>query len=276
MDKLTYINENGHSVDFNITSPFILQTTEGLDMVENEIHSTKSINQDGVSVVSSNLDSRNITIEGTIIDDVKKNRRKLLNIINPKLKGKLIYENQDMKKCIDCEVEQIPTISRKSYPQFLISLLCPNPYWKNIYETGKEISTWIGGLQFPFSLPFTLKQRGETKQNIYNAGDVETPVEITFKGPALNPKVSNLTTGEFIRVKRELTSDDSLHITTGFGNKTVEIETNGVRNNAFNYIDLDSTFFSLVAGDNLIEYTTENELESQGVEIKYHNRYLGV
>src|SRR5699024_4879170 len=129
---------------------------------------------------------------------------------------------------------------------------------------------------FPFSLPFTLKQRGETRQNIYNQGDVETPVEIIFRGPALNPKVINHTTGEFIKVDRELTSDDVLYITTHFGNKKVEMESNGVRENVFHYIDLDSTFFSLVVGDNMIEYTTEDELISQGVEIRYYNRYLGV
>ena len=95
---------------------------------------------------------------------------------------------------------------------------------------------------------------------------------------ALNhyPCVINHATGEFIKVERTLTTDDTLYITTEFGNKKVEIERNGVRNNAFNYIDLDSTFFQLKVGDNMIEYTTDNDLEPQSVEIRYRNRYLGV
>ena len=49
-----------------------------------------------------------------------------------------------------------------------------------------------------------------------------------------------------------------------------------MRQNAFHYIDLDSTFFQLQPGDNMIEYTTDNELEPQSVEIRYRNRYIGV
>nr|DAM13506.1 MAG TPA: tail protein [Caudoviricetes sp.] len=276
LDRLIYVNEIGQIIEFSLKSPFILQRVEGLDGLQNDIHTTKGVLQDGVLIIGSNLKERNITIGGTIVRDQDNNREKLIKIVNPKLKGKLIHERNNRIKQIVCEVEQAPTVTRKAIPEYFISILCPNPYWEDEYETGQEISTWIGGLSFPFSLPFRLKQRGETRQNIYNAGDVETPVEIIFRGPALNPKVTNLTTGEFIRIKQELASDDTLYITTDFGNKKVELETHGVRINAFNYIDLDSTFFSLIVGDNLIEYTTESELISKGVEIRYYNRYLGV
>lgn len=276
MEKLIYTNEAGESVEFSAKSAYILETVEGLTGLQNEFSTSKTIRQDGITIVNSSLKERNIVIEGSIIKNPERNKTKLISVLNPKMKGILTHEINGIKRKIDCEIEQTPSISKVPYFKFQISLLCPNPYWADQHETGKEISTWIGGLSFPFSLPFRLKQRGETRQNIYNAGDVETPVEIIFRGPALNPKVTNLTTGEFIRIKQELASDDTLYITTGFGNKKVEIENNGVRQNAFHYIDLDSTFFNLVAGDNLIEYTTENELKPQSVEIRYYNRYLGV
>ena len=44
----------------------------------------------------------------------------------------------------------------------------------------------------------------------------------------------------------------------------------------FDYIDLASQFFSLQAGDNVIEYASENGLDPQNVEIRYRNRYIGV
>ncbi|KXA13728.1 phage distal tail protein, partial [Clostridium perfringens] len=138
------------------------------------------------------------------------------------------------------------------------------------------ISTWVGGWKFKFKLPFSFKKRGKSQKNVYNDGHIETPVEIIFKGPALNPSITNSTTGEFIKVDRELTTDDILYIKTNFGEKKVEIERNGIRENAFHYIDLDSTFFNLELGDNLIEYRTENDLEPQSVEIRYRNRYIGV
>lgn len=283
MAKLKYINSNNKSIELGNAAPFLVTNVDGLGSPQNEIYTQKSPYQDGVTATHSSLGPRNIVIEGKIIDSNRENRQiyrnSLLSALNPKLDGKLVIDLGNVKRQIDCRVEQapyFPSNSEQNYQDFLINLFAPNPLWQDTYELGEEISTWIGGLQFPFSLPFTLKQRGETRQNIYNSGDVETPVEIIFKGPALNPKIMNHTTGEFIRIKRELTSDDALYITTHFGNKRVETERNGERENAFHYIDLDSTFFELQVGDNLIEYTTESELISRGVEIRYYNRYLGV
>ena len=79
-----------------------------------------------------------------------------------------------------------------------------------------------------------------------------------------------------IRIRQSLTSDDTLYINTAFGKKTVEIERNGVREDAFDYIDLASEFFSLQVGENVIRYESENGLDPQSVEIRYCNRYIGV
>jgi phage-related protein len=108
--------------------------------------------------------------------------------------------------------------------------------------------------------------------NIVNKGDVQTPVRIEFKGPATNPKISNRTTGEYIQVRRELAYGDVLIITTDFGAKRVEI--NG--QNVFNWIDLDSSFWQLQPGDNIIEYTSDVPVEPAAVLISYRNRYVGV
>lgn len=281
--KITYINEKGNSIDIKYSFPYFFQSISGEDGLKNEISSYSNYNQDGYSISNEKISHRNIDLTGVLKGNTKQeilNRRELLlKVFNPKLKGQLIYEDGNIKRIIECIIEESPKFSKNNVwrqQKFIVSLICPNPYWEDIYEVGEIISTWIGGWKFKFSLPFKLKQKGESKKNIYNSGHVETPVEIIFKGPALNPKVTNLITGEFIKVDRELTSDDILYITTGFGNKKVEIENAGVRTNAFNYIDLDSTFFQLQVGDNMFEYTTANELEPQSVEIRYKNRYLGI
>lgn len=283
--KLTYINEKGDSLDIKYSFPYFFQSISGEDGLKNEISSFESYNQDGYSVSNTKLSYRSIDISGVLKGNDEKEiieRRNLLfTIFNPKLKGQLIYEKGDKKKIIDCLVEEAPRFSQRNIwkqENFIINLVCPNPYWQDVYEIGEEISTWIGGWKLRFKLPFKFKTRGETKKNIFNNGHVETPIEIIFKGPALNPCIKNLSTGELIKINRELSSDDTLYITTAFGNKKVEIERNGIRKNAFNYIDLDvdSTFFQLRVGDNMIEYITDNNLEPQSVEIRYRNRYLGV
>lgn len=229
------------------------------------------------------MSKRYLTIIGAIyvdnLEELIKCKEILMKTINPKRKGIIIYENSLKEYKIECLVETSPKFSKtinNELCEFIFTLVAENPFWKDIFEVGEIISTWIGGWKFKFKLPFKFKTRGETKKNIFNDGHVETPVEVIFKGPALNPCIINNSTGEFIKVIRELSSDDTLYITTEYGNKKVEIEKDGVRTNAFNYIDLDSTFFKLQVGDNMIEYTTDNNLEPQSVEIRYSNRYLGV
>lgn len=275
---IKYTNKLGNEIVLS-SNPSSLRLYEviGLDGLTNNIYTSKSPNQDGITIDNTDLQDRSISIKGKIIttdkEEMQRCRNELLKVFNPKFGGVINYKSL----YINCEVDTAPVFSYTSYNilEWIIELVAPNPYLESL-QLGEEISTWIGGLKFKFSLPFKLKQRGPTKKNIYNDGHVDTPIEIFFKGPAVNPSILNQTTGDFIKVNRALTSDDTLIINTEFGNKTVEIERNGIRANAFNYIDLDSTFFSLRVGDNLIEYTTENDLTPQSVEIRYKNRYVGI
>ncbi|MNJ51482.1 Phage tail protein [compost metagenome] len=111
-----------------------------------------------------------------------------------------------------------------------------------------------------------------------NSGDVETPVEIHYKGPATNPVVESETTGEYIKVNYELTAEDTLIINTAFGNKRVEVlNDDGTRTNVFHWIDLGSTFFQLQPGRNMLKYGSDYESEQAAatVMIYWYNKYLG-
>ena len=276
--EIKYTNKLGNEIVLS-SNPSSLRLYEiiGLDGLTNNIYTSKSPNQDGITIDNTDLQDRSISLVGKIItsdkEEMQRCRNKLLKVFNLKFGGVINYKGL----YINCEISTAPVFSYTSYNilEWIIELVAPNPYLESL-QFGEEISTWIGGLKFKFSLPFSLKKRGPTKKNIINDGHVETPVQIYFKGPAVNPKIVNHATGEFIQVIRELTADDTLIINTEFGNKTVEIENNGVRTNAFHYIDLDSEFFNLQVGDNLIEYRSDNEINPQSVEIRYKNRYVGV
>jgi hypothetical protein len=110
---------------------------------------------------------------------------------------------------------------------------------------------------------------------INNTGDVPAPVRIQFLGGSTNPTITNETTGEFITVNKVIASNEILEITTGYGDKRVElIADDGTRTNAFNYIDLDSTFFSLALGENILSYNADSGACSTR-SIYYSNKYLG-
>ena len=283
MGQIVKFSNKLGSIELTNKKPFLLSAIEGISEISSTAITSKGVKQDGESFNYSRYDKKQLVVKFSILasdkDELMQLRDKVIRVLNPKIEGLLMYKYGGVDMQINCIPEGTPAISlvgNRMSCEGEVVLIAYNPFWESIFENGDIISTWIGGWKFKFNLPFRFKQKGEPKKNIYNDGHVDTPVEIIFRGPAVNPSVINHATGEFIKVERTLTSDDTLYITTEFGNKKVEIERNGMRQNAFHYIDLDSTFFQLRPGDNMIEYATDNELEPQSVEIRYRNRYIGV
>ncbi len=283
MFKLKFINSQGESIEI-YDRPFRLIRFDGLGDTGADHQTQKSYNQDGVTLYGTHLEDKHLEIELMIVGideiDLAQNRRKILSMFNPKLgEGTLQRISADGTRQINAVADGVPFFPdgpsnrSKTFQRALISLYCPNPYWTDTTDRSIEIVTWIGGLTFPLRLPTEFATAGENVGNIINDGDVETPLRIEITGPATNPKITKQSTGEYLRIKETLTAEDTLVITTGFGNKRVEL--NG--ENAFNLLDLpESTFFNLHAGDNIVFFTTENINDNATIRASYRNRYVGV
>ena len=282
VEKLTYLNEKGQSVEFSVWSPFFCSEITGIDGIKNNIYTSKGAGQDGVTVTGDSLDIRDIAVQGTVRGDTEKNRLILLAIVNPKLKAKLIYVNAGVEKYIDCKVEKAPTITKEAFPKFLVSFFCPNPYWQDTTEAKAEIASWIGGFSFPLELVTGGIEMGTRSPslivNVNNKGDVECGMTVQFTAEATltNPSILNVTTGEYIKILKTMVAGEVLTVTTHFGNKKVTSALNGVTTNAFNFIDLGSTFMQLNVGDNLLKYDASTNVANLTVVIYYVPAYLGV
>ena len=285
INKIVYENERGLSIELNHTGPLFIFKPEGFDGIQTEVVSNKGIYQDGININRNVLNERILTLNCYMVIDTEQQRaflkNKLYSTFNSKAKGRLtVYANTLIRTAENVVVIQSPIFdddyetSNELVP-FQIQLMMPTPFFTS-GEIGSEIATWYGGFSFKTKLPLKFKQKGDTKKKIFNEGHVDTPVKIYFEGPAVNPSIKNLTTNKLIKINRTIEAGEVLIINTEYGNKTVEIESNDTVLNAFHYLDLDSEFFSLIPGDNLIEYTTDNELDVQKVEIRYKERYLGV
>lgn len=253
----------------------------GLEATDYELEKAVNTNYIGERLKRKKILSRPISISADWLgrdEEKSAKRQELISFFSPFSSGTLTVNYMGVERTIEYEVEsfKINTVSLHETLDFQVDLICMDPMFQDVLQTGDSIATWIRGWKWKFTLPFKMKERGEPQKNIINTGHVETPVEIYFHGPAVNPSIKNITTGETIRIIRELTTDDVLYINTGFRQKKVEIIRNGTRTDAFDYIDLSSRFFSLQVGDNVIEYASENGLAPQNVEIYYKNRYLGV
>ena len=75
----------------------------------------------------------------------------------------------------------------------------------------------------------------------------------------------------------EIGEKEKLVINTAEGQETVNLITPHEVKDVYNNIDLNSTFFKLIVGKNLIKYSSDAETSKDSVKIKeYTNKYLGV
>ena len=283
MEEIIITNKNGEKIILGNQGPFFLEKIDGVGEVPVALENQKAPKQDGSTYLGNVLDNRAISIEGTIITKGDPNavlaaRRLMQQVLNPKL-GEVIIAYQD--KEIRGIAETTPAFPGGSgskglyYQKYLIHLICHEPFWLDPYFESREMSYLMGGLSFPLLLPTRFSERS-FRRIFENKGDVATPVKIEFKGPAINPTIRNNSTSQFITVRRNLEENETLYINTELGKKRVEIENNGNRVNAFNWIDLGSEFFQLTVGKNLLEYNSNNDSEKTRVVVRYKNRYVGV
>lgn len=278
--KLIYKNERGGVIEFANHAPLMALKLD-LNELKNNIQLSKNYNQDGSIYHSSQLEHRQITLEGAILREFELYKNKILKIVNPKQKGTLIYNNE---KKIGVVVDSI-VISRKGGPvqKFLITFICPNPYWQELQELKQYIALWKGDFTFPLQLAEQGIMLGHREPslivNVFNNGDVPCGMRIEFKalGELTNPSLFNVNTREYIKINKTMQAGETIIITTHFANKRVElIKSYGTKENAFNYIDLGSTFMQLDVGDNLFRYDADINVDNLEVLIYYTPQYLGV
>lgn len=287
IEKFTFTNSREESIEIGNSAPFIMLSNDGTGSGEAEVQMQKSPFQDGSTLVDALIDVRNINIQMVIQAndqaDLYEKREQMVRILNPKLKtGILKYNYGSGEKEIEATVETAPVFlsgpgnRTESSQRAMLSFICPNPFWRSIDVFDEEMADWVGGLEFPLEIEeegLELEREGNNRVDIVNEGHVPTPVQIFFFGPAVNPRIENETTGEFIQVNETLDQGDVLLIDTSRGqNKRVEI--NG--ESAWSLIDRLSVFWQLDVGVNTIAYSADTGIGTARVLIQYRNRFAGV
>lgn len=292
--RIEFINkENKVSItlDSYVGDVGILLTLFEDEEIQGEFDKYKGINQHGQSINSTLLGERPINIEGIILaydrEQIEILKRQLVRTLNPLQDVLLKYNNKYINKEIIIRADHIPRFSAEYKTNnnlalaFSCSLTAYYPFWQDQEENVTNIETWEGGLEFAFEIPtdgIEFAKKGPNELELVNYGDVESPLEIYFNGPALNPMV-RLNNNRFIKLNKQLLESETLYISTMYGSKKVEIiKSDGTRENAYNYIDIKSTLllFNLDVGVNLLSYSTDGDFIPQSVIIKYKNKYLSL
>lgn len=285
MRILTFTNARGESLRLDGTNHAV-SSVSGLGDVDSDTQMQKAPYMDGQTYIDSILQPRPISIEGgfSSLDPVvrSKQRQYMQRVLNPKLgPGTLRYEHDGGIKEITAVADGAPAFPDKGqnpFQMFLINLLCPDPYWRDLNQTSRALQAYVGNFTLPFTLPFELGYAGD-RTTLLNEGDVPAPVRIDIHGPTTNPQVINRTTGEFIKVNRSIAANEILHINTTPGQKRVEVYRDGdTIINAFgNFAHAEgATFWQLELGPNEIEHIADAGRADATVAVSWHNLYAGI
>lgn len=291
-ERLIYTNERGESIEFSPRSLYHtnLKDVKGLSNVRNAIYSTNSMGQDGDTYLGYRIESRDIDIVGYIKERDRQAaqslRRTLNRVLNPQYEATLTYEFGDFKRVIGCKIDDAPIFTAKPiFEQFAVNLSCLNPFWREETETREDIASWIGGFEFPEPDGLEITDEWEIGYrepslivNVYNSGDVKSGIRIEFRalGAVKNPMLLNVNTQEFIKLNIDMVAGDTLTVSTGYGEKAVKLQRDGVTSDAFRYLDIDSSYLQIAVGDNLFRYSADTNAENLEVSIYHNNLYLGV
>lgn len=257
--------------------------------IEGVFNKIKGVGQNGATLLSATLEERTpIEMESTILasDRTELNvlKKNIDNVLNPLDRVVIKYYDNEINKQIECSVDATPKYSTDYKVNsdialaFSVSFECFKPFWVDQKETILNIETWQDGFEFEFEIVndgIEFAKKGPNEIEIINNGNVDAPLEIYFKGPALNPSI-RLNDKKFIKVNRSLQDDETLYIKTEFGNKAVQVIKENSVEQAYHYIDIDSSFFSLESGRNKISYATEGDFLPQSVILRYKRHYFSL
>ena len=223
MRSYLYTNPNGLTITLG-PAPYFVEKTEGIETPEWENLETKAPLQDGTTDIGGNFAPRDITIEGALsavpndIVGITTSRRLMIQALNPKDGvGTLDYTNDAGVWRINAKPVGSPVFAPKEagdpYQRFQITFRAADPHWMDIAETTETLTEDGEGLAIPeegIGIPVdgiavevaaTINGKSVIVENL---GDVACPLCIRFYGETTNPKILNVTTGEYIRIVKTI------------------------------------------------------------------------
>ena len=176
---------------------------------------------------------------------------------------------------LDCKLP----ISDSRSGEYQITLLCPDAY---LYEAGNGIDPntgWEeiavnkligGGYVTEYGMPVTWTP-GTTPTIAENTGDVVIFPQFKIVGAVQNPRITNYTSNKFVQINITTTNPtDELII--DMGQRTVTLNGGSV----LSYRTLDSTWFGLEIGNNVMDYTSSGSGDVSFGTLRWRKAYQGI
>lgn len=273
-------------------SPFLLVDCDGIYSFNSDVAMSNNTMVDGSIYLGSVVKMRNIILNIAIKDEHAKSRNTLYQVFKPKSQGTFTYIEKDNDyeetRVIDYYVENIKITSSNKVRNAEISLLCPDPFFRDIKDFSITMANWRSNFIFQHQFKSSKEELGtrlfEKLKEIDNessADNIGITVTMIAEGNVVNPVLYHSESKSFIRVGTDrkplnMIRGDRVIITTETNNKNVYLIHNGLKKTINEYLDEDSVFIQLNSGKNSLRYGASQGEDYLTVDVSFRYRYLGV
>lgn len=165
----------------------------------------------------------------------------------------------------------MPIVGRK-YSPYKIDLICPDAL---IYDQseGEELFVTLerytpGGFSLPTPVPIVWAA-GSSPVNAQNNGaDDVYPHRIAITGKALNPRITNLSSNQYIQVNISMSESDVLEL--DMAQRTVKLNGDSI------FGTQEGSWWKLLKGSNLLQFNTGEVTDTAIATVAWRNGYWGI
>ena len=260
MFTLKIQNTQGEIWELTHNSNYHIKGVQGLTPPPTIVNTATAGTIDGTFFNSARVQQRNLVITLVPNGDIEANRQLLYRMFPRKTKCTVYFKNKYRDVKIEGYVEALESDIFTMREEVQISIICPRPFFQDLYTIYKELSNIVALFEFPFSIsePIPFSEILETPQlKINNVGDVVcgTKIDVYAYGTIEGLKIINTTTSEFFELSYTFQSDDHIIINTNSGQMSVSVIRSGTTTNLLNNITQGSKWLKIMPGLNVFTYT---------------------
>jgi hypothetical protein len=295
-------NSRQETIVLELRSPeqsgLYVRRIDGLGLSKVDVNMSESLYEDGSYFNTARATNRNLVFSLGFLDTknetIEEIRRKTYRFFPSKKEIRFDIET-DMKRVYTTgylESNEPDIFSKES--GCVISVICPDAYFKDETIVETTLSGLTGGFEFPFSNESIYESLLEfatifTNSNaiVSYAGDADTGVifVITFIGSVTNITINNLTdsTSFFIDSSKvasitgsNFTNGDILTISTLKGSRYINLLRGSTNWNILNAVSTTSKWFTISKGTNIFSVTASAGIGNLSYSILSQALYEGI
>lgn len=250
-------NAQGTQLKFAEHSEYAVTSVTGINPPNANINTSELATMDGSVFNSAFLQNRNIVLTVYPNGNIESARLYLYNFFRTKKYVKLYFKNGTRNVWTEGRVESIAVDPYSDKENLQISVICPNPWLKDVTATEVTLS-------------------GATTVQNKSDDEVGIVATVTITGAAQGFTLTNATNGQSFTVDYTFQSGDKLTLNTRRGEKRVSLLRSGSTINLLNYIDLGSKWVSLEIGNNTLSFTADSGAGNMSCKVSVETVYEGM